>query len=99
MIFRAVFWIGLVSLLMPHEPNLGFGRPHMGATSPMGLDTTDATPGNGTCKRSAETCGGEFSLLASLQSVAIRSLAKVKADIEESRRAPVSNAGTAKILP
>ncbi len=27
MIFRAVFWIGLVALLMPHEPDLGFGRP------------------------------------------------------------------------
>ena len=27
MIFRAIFWIGLVALLMPHEPDLGFGRP------------------------------------------------------------------------
>jgi hypothetical protein len=102
MIFRAVFWIGLVSLLMPHEPNLGFGRPHMGALSPTGfnsLDSTGTTPGVGACKGSAETCGGELSLLASLQSVAIRSLAKVKADIEESRHAPVSTARTAKILP
>ncbi|HWY62244.1 MAG TPA: hypothetical protein VNW15_10125 [Rhizomicrobium sp.] len=27
MIFRAIFWIGLVSLLMPHEPDTGLGRP------------------------------------------------------------------------
>src|SRR6202008_3974289 len=27
MIFRAIFWIGLVAVLMPHEPDLGFGRP------------------------------------------------------------------------
>ena len=38
MIFRAVFWIGLVSLLMPHEPNLGLGRPGAGT-----LQTSPAT--------------------------------------------------------
>ena len=27
MIIRAIFWIGLVAFLMPHEPDLGFGRP------------------------------------------------------------------------
>jgi hypothetical protein len=27
MILRAIFWIGLVAFLMPHEPDLGFGRP------------------------------------------------------------------------
>jgi hypothetical protein len=32
MIFRAVFWIGLVSLLTPHEPDLGLGRPGAGTT-------------------------------------------------------------------
>jgi hypothetical protein len=30
MIFRALFWIGLVSLLMPHEPDLGLGHPAAG---------------------------------------------------------------------
>ena len=27
MIFRAIFWIAVVALLMPHEPDLGLGRP------------------------------------------------------------------------
>ena len=27
MIFRALFWIAVVALLMPHEPDLGLGRP------------------------------------------------------------------------
>jgi hypothetical protein len=27
MLFRALFWIALVAFLMPHEPDLGFGRP------------------------------------------------------------------------
>ena len=34
MIFRAVFWIGLVSLLTPHEPDLGLGRPGAGIALP-----------------------------------------------------------------
>lgn len=38
MIFRAVFWIGLVSLLAPHEPDLGLGRPGAG-TSPVSSTT------------------------------------------------------------
>jgi hypothetical protein len=27
MIGKAVFWVGLLALLTPHEPNLGLGRP------------------------------------------------------------------------
>ena len=30
LIFRALFWVGVVALLMPREPDLGVGRP--GAT-------------------------------------------------------------------
>jgi hypothetical protein len=34
MLFRAIFWIGLVAFLMPHEPDLGFGRPGSHANPP-----------------------------------------------------------------
>jgi len=27
MLFRAIFWIGVVAVLMPREPDLGLGRP------------------------------------------------------------------------
>lgn len=27
MVLRALFWISVVALLMPHEPDLGLGRP------------------------------------------------------------------------
>ncbi len=37
MIFRAIFWVGLVSLLTPHEPNLGLGRPGAGIPLPAML--------------------------------------------------------------
>lgn len=29
MLLRAIFWLGLVAFLIPHEPDLGFGRPGM----------------------------------------------------------------------
>jgi hypothetical protein len=32
MLLRAAFWIGVVSVLMPHEPNLGYGSPSLGKT-------------------------------------------------------------------
>jgi hypothetical protein len=34
MIFRALLAIGVVSLLTPHEPDLGLGRPGAGASLP-----------------------------------------------------------------
>jgi hypothetical protein len=34
MIFRALIAIGIVSLLTPHEPDLGLGRPGAGAMQP-----------------------------------------------------------------
>ena len=37
MIFRAIFWIGLVSLLTPHEPDLGLGRPGAGISLPPAM--------------------------------------------------------------
>ena len=45
MIFRAVFSIALLALLLPHEPDLGLGRPRSpGAMSP---DMAQALPGSG----------------------------------------------------
>ena len=37
MILRAIFWIGLVSFLMPHEPDLGFGRPGAALPTPNAI--------------------------------------------------------------
>ena len=37
MIFRALFWIGLIALLMPHEPDLGLGRPDAKVQKPSFL--------------------------------------------------------------
>ena len=83
MIFRAVFWIGLVSLLTPHEPDLGLGRPGAGASLSLPASVLSASglsrmePGCGTA------CAGAPSSFAP---AALRaSLADIKAQIEAAR--------------
>lgn len=54
MIFRAVFWIGLVSLLTPHEPDLGLGRPGAGTSLPSPATVLSAATG---LSRTEQACG------------------------------------------
>ncbi len=93
MIFRAVFWIGLVALLMPHEPDLGFGRP-AGIDSSIPSEVAawtkdDVQPGlkdpESLCRYNAHACATTESLLDNFKAMTVRSLAQVKADIAENR--------------
>lgn len=90
MIFRAIFWIGVVALLMPREPDLGFGRPGAGASLPSALTSWTATglsrPGN-VCADQAGACAGASTFLDSIQNDALRGLAEVKAEIDADRKA------------
>ncbi|HEY5347353.1 MAG TPA: hypothetical protein VIJ72_04100 [Rhizomicrobium sp.] len=87
MIFRAIFWIGLVSLLMPHEPDLGLGRPGADASLPSRLASLAtsglAKPG----QACSAACAGGLGLLDMVQGATVRSLAQVKAEIDASVRA------------
>ncbi len=56
MIFRAIFWIGLVSLLTPHEPDLGLGRPGAGILSPSPATLLSAANG---LSRPDKDCGSQ----------------------------------------
>ncbi len=90
MILRAVFWIGLVSLLMPHEPDLGFGRPGAQiaalAPSPAGIASLIQAPDiQGACAAHAAACAGGLSVLDNFQSFAVRSMDQVRADLEAHR--------------
>jgi hypothetical protein len=95
MIFRAIFWIGLVSFLMPHEPDLGFGRPGTAATlaslAPSSISSliqsgsTTAGRVTNACADHAQACAGGLSILDSFQAVAIRSMGQVRADLEANR--------------
>jgi hypothetical protein len=90
MIFRAIFWIGLVSLLMPREPDLGFGRPSAGTSLPSTVTSWAATglsrPGH-VCEDHTAGCAGGLALFGSFQSDALRGLAEVKAEIDADRKA------------
>jgi hypothetical protein len=94
MIFRAVFWIGLVALLMPQEPDLGFGRP--GALdSQVAGDVADwakskiapnlKNPEN-LCRYNADACAAGASVLDDVRAGTLRSLSNVKADLRANGR-------------
>lgn len=88
MIFRAVFWIGLVSLLAPHEPDLGLGRPGAGTST-----TSTATSAVDRLSRleCGVGCAGSLGLGGPLHwpdnSSVMARLAAVKADITADQRA------------
>ena len=91
MILRAIFWIGLVSFLMPHEPDLGFGRPGAAAAAslpaPSSLTALIQTAGDAqsACTAHKDACAGTLSILDGFQQFAVRSLDQVRADIEANR--------------
>jgi hypothetical protein len=91
MIFRAVFWIGLVALLAPHEPDLGLGRPGAG-TSVSSSTTFQAALDR--LSRPAQDCGsgcagglGLGDIFWRDHSSVMAGLADVKAQITADQRA------------
>ena len=89
MILRAIFWIGLISFLMPHEPDLGFGRPSssMAMATPSSLTALIQTSGDvqSACTDHKDACAGTLSILDGFQQFAVRSLDQVRADIAANR--------------
>lgn len=93
MIFRAVFWIGLVALLMPRASDPMPGRPAAGISLPSSVTSWVATglsrPGP-VCENDAAACAGGPTFLGSLQQETVRGLAAVKAQIDADRKARAS---------
>ncbi|MBV9992561.1 MAG: hypothetical protein JOZ72_14880 [Alphaproteobacteria bacterium] len=103
MIFRAIFWIGLVALLMPHEPDLGFGRPDRAsdamtggvangvAGEVAGWTQSKLAPGladpKTLCRFNTQACSAGASAIDNVRDAAMHGLAGIKADIEADRRA------------
>ncbi|HEY0106499.1 MAG TPA: hypothetical protein VGB91_10475 [Rhizomicrobium sp.] len=88
MILRAIFWVGLVSFLMPHEPDLGFGRPAAMAPAASIADLIRTPDIQSACAGHREACAGGLTVLDGFQAFAVRSLDQVRADIEANRRRP-----------
>ncbi len=90
MIFRAVFFIGLVSLLTPREPDLGFGRPGAGTWLPSPATVLSAA-GLSQMGQVCSACAGRLGAFSDLPaappanaSFHLRSLADIKAVLEAS---------------
>lgn len=87
MLLRAVFWIALVSLLMPREPDLGLGRPGSHGLAEDTLSWASKAPqGLPFCGSNEGFCSSALAMLESLRTNTLRSLAEVKADIEAQQR-------------
>ena len=102
MIFRAVFWIGLVALLMPREPDLGFGRPDSVGAPVSGQiaqwAASTVKPGlsdpKTLCRYNADACSAGLSVLDDVRAAAVKSLAAVKADIAQNGRTHIRATAT-----
>jgi len=87
MIFRAVFWIAVVAVFMPHEPDLGFGRPGADSFSPT--KPTNWTlagiraPGQ-ICDGRRAACTGGLMLADGLRDTILSNLDRVKTDLRKS---------------
>ena len=65
---------------MPHEPDLGLGRPGAGTSLPAvmsSIATTGLSHQGSVCDNHAEACAGGLAFLDSFQGTAVRGLAEV----------------------
>ena len=86
---RAIFWLTVVALLMPREPDVGFGQPGAGASfaglAPMEATATAVQPVT-SCKDYQSACETGLALVDQLQTAALIGLARVKVEIEHQKR-------------
>lgn len=93
MIMRAMFWIAVVAVLMPREPDLGLGRPGVDASAPGTLISKLASLIEPALSANASTCQSDPIACVAANNVAVKvpdfaagGLAGVKAQIEEAKR-------------
>ena len=75
MILRALLLIVAVALIVPHEPNLGLGRPSLAPETGRRVDACDSG-----------SCTLDPAALAGVQAMVLASLIQVKADIAQAQR-------------
>ena len=68
-LLRAAFWLAAVAVLMPREPDLGFGVPDAAAD----------------CAAYESVCEQGQQWLSDFRASAVSALARVRADIEEAQ--------------
>ncbi|HEY4075584.1 MAG TPA: hypothetical protein VGM26_01505 [Rhizomicrobium sp.] len=85
LIFRALFWIGLVSLLTPREPNLGLGRTYDASPVDTAISRAESTL-NRPSNEAGITHDVDQWLLAKIHVMKTRTLQQVRAEIKQSMR-------------
>lgn len=87
MMMRALFWIAVVAVMMPHEPDLGLGRPGaQSAALPQALMARAESLFSGAqaaCQGNAINCMSTAAVAAQLPAVNGRTLDDVRAEIEQ----------------
>jgi hypothetical protein len=91
MILRAMFWIAVVAVLMPREPDLGMGRPGVDASTPGALLsklTSLVAPAQAavSCDGGSIACLAAKNMPVKVPDFAVGGLAGVKAQLDEARR-------------
>jgi hypothetical protein len=88
MLFRAAFWIAVVAVFMPREPDLGFGRPDAtGLPLPKLAGWTPVIAPGKICEGREAVCTGGLSLAADFRGALLSNLERVKADLRQSAQA------------
>lgn len=86
MILRAAFWIVVVALLIPREPDVGFGRPNVPSIVPpktaAWIAQTFKVP---PCSERTQCIGG-MSAVSDLREAMIARLDRARAEIKASDR-------------
>ena len=94
MILRALFWIAVVAIFMPHEPDLGLGRPGAIDSAPLAqiarpvagaLGGTNAVRGVipvQACADHAQICGTVLADVDRAQEFLVGALENVRAQLE-----------------
>lgn len=93
MIFRAVLGLAVVALYLPHEPDLGIGRPGLPSPAVLSSAAPAASGQDAVCDQHAQICARGLALLDAFQDGAVRGLAEVKAEIDANRQARAGNPG------
>ena len=87
MILRAVFWLALVAVLAPHQPDVGFGPPKLPSIVPSKIaermmQSTKVSP----CSERTP-CLGDFSLVGDIREAMIARLGRARDEIRAAERA------------
>lgn len=89
MIIRAAFWIAVVAVLMPHEPDLGFGRPGAEGFIPTQLSgwiPADVKAPEQLCEGRQSVCAGGLMIIDDLRNTILSNLDRVKSDLKQQAR-------------